>query len=191
MRINDCASPEGGVQIGADAELKDIVMGLHWDPPQGDAGADPADLDAWCVLFDAQGSVLEVIHPGRLRGADGSVIHTGDSRNGASQWDDERIFVFLAALPEAVSRLAFFVASATGRAFDEIRGAYCHVSDRDSERERLRLELTALAGCTVHRVATVQRVAAGWNMSTDPHAVPADLRALLKGAKRSGAASQG
>ncbi|MBI1942712.1 MAG: TerD family protein [Betaproteobacteria bacterium] len=144
-------------------------MGLHWDPPEG-AAADPADLDALCVLFDAQGRVLEAVHPGRPRSADGGVVHTGDSRNGANHWDDERIFVFLEALPDDVAKLALLVASASGHAFHEVRGAVCHVSDNASDLEWLRLDLTALQGERAHTVATLHRAAAGWRIDADQQA---------------------
>src|SRR5687767_7276576 len=69
---------------GVSLDPSEIVMGLHWDPPQEDAVAEPDDLDALCVLLAAQGGVVEVIHPGHPRNLDGSVVHTGDSRTGAS-----------------------------------------------------------------------------------------------------------
>lgn len=170
MGINDHANPRDHVYADAALDLKEIVMGLHWDPPQEGGSANPANLDALCVLYDGQRRALEIIHPGRPRNANGSVIHTGDARTGASEWDDERIFVFLEALPAAVSTIAFVVASATGRAFSGIRGASCHISDRVSEREWIRLDLTALGQCTAHCVATVHRSPTGWKISSDAHA---------------------
>lgn len=166
MQMPQTARPHGGAQFAAVPELKEIVMGLHWSPPaKGTAAADAADLDALCVLYDAHGRVLEVVHPGRVKNGDGSVVHTGDSRNGANHWDDERIFVFLDGLPAAVQRLAFLVASASGHAFHEVRGAVCHVSDHASEHEWLRLELTGLQGKRSHTVATLQRGAASWSLA--------------------------
>jgi stress response protein SCP2 len=151
-----------------DAELKEVVLGLHWTPPEeSDAksrGEEPANLDAFCVLFDGKQRVLEVVHPGRPRNANGSVVHTGDSRTGASTWDDERIFVFLKALPEAVAAIAFAVAIVNGRTFGEVRGASCHVSDAATEREMLRVELTPLGPVKTHCVATLQRCLSGWEM---------------------------
>lgn len=180
MQITDRASSLSGVHGDAEAELKEIVMGLHWDPPEDGARATPADLDAVCVLYNGEGGVLDVIHPGHPRSADDSVIHTGDSRTGASAWDDERIFVFLEALPPAVSALAFVVVSATGRSFNEARGAFCHLSDRISEQELVRLELTSLADCQAHTVATLRRDAAGWAIATDAQIVQGDLLAGLR-----------
>lgn len=157
-------------------ELKTIVMGLHWDPLDDGITGQAADLDAICVALDKQDQVTDVIHPNRPRDADGSIIHTGDSTTGASVWDDERIFVFLGALPETVSKLAFVVASATGRPFHDISGASCHVSDHASETELIRVDLTALTGRTSHAVAMAYRCPAGWRISVD---VPAAMQSLL------------
>jgi stress response protein SCP2 len=167
MGINNSANPQDHIYADAESDLKEIVMGLHWDPQQDGMSANPENLDALCVLLDAQCRVLEVIHPGCPRSANGSVIHTGDARTGASVWDDERIFVFLEALPVPVTTIAFVAASATGSAFSEIPGASCHVSDRITEREWIRLELSTLGRHTAHCVAIVHRSPTGWKISTD------------------------
>ena len=161
LSLNDSANTDREV------DLKEIVMGLHWHPQEPGAGDGraPANLDALCVLFDEEGRVAEVVHPGRPSNANGSVLHTGDSPTGASAWDDERIFVFLEALPDSVSALAFVVASADGHVFSEVPGASCHVSDRITEREWIRLDLTALGKHREHRVATLRRGPAGWQIS--------------------------
>ena len=179
MRSDNHQGTRDRANPGAEIDVKDIVLGLHWDPPQEGVSAVPDDLDALCVLFDERRCVLEVIHPGHPRNANGSVIHTGDSQTGAGEWDDERIFVFLEALPQAVSALAFVVASITGRAFSEVRGASCHVSDHVTERELVRLELSALEGQTARCVADLHRGPAGWQISTDAQAVHGELMAEL------------
>jgi stress response protein SCP2 len=152
-----------------DVELKEIVMGLHWHPQESGARSndEPANLDALCVLFDQDGSVLEVVHPGHPSNVNGSVLHTGDSRTGASEWDDERIFVFLEALPDSVYALDFIVTSANGHVFSEVPGAFCHVSDRVTEHEWIGLDLTQLSKHKEHRIATLRRSSAGWQLSSD------------------------
>lgn len=157
--------------------LTSIVMGLHWDPPRDGSESPPADLDALCVLYDAQDRVQEVIHPGRTRGAAGAVIHTGDSKTGASAWDDERIIVFLQVLPERVTRVAFVVASSSGRPFDTVHGATCHLTDHDNDRELLRVDLTTLAGSCSHTAAIVRRGPAGWRLTRAQAADVERLRA--------------
>ena len=157
-------APEpGGTAIKLD--VNDIVMGLHWTPSAGGPRtAAPANLDAWCVLSAADGSVLEMVHPGRLRSANGSVLHTGDSLTGASLWDDERIFVFLHALPESVAAVTFGVVSADGHVFADIPGASCHISDHTTDGPLLKVELTALGQLTHCYIATLARTSTGWTM---------------------------
>ena len=179
MRISEDANAHDWANPDATPDLKEVVMGLHWAPPESGAAAEPADLDALCVLFDAHRRVQEVVCAIHPRNADGSVIHTGDSRTGASEWDDERIFVFLEALPKTISSIAFVVISVTGRAFSEVRGASCHVSDHVTEHEWIRLQLTDLGQHTAHCVATLQRGPAGWRPSTDAQAVNPGLMAEL------------
>lgn len=171
MEIGSHANPQYHAYADAEFDSKEIVMGLHWDPPQEGVSAGPANLDALCVLHDSQRRVLEIAHPGRTRNANDSVIHTGDEQTGASPWDDERIFVFLQALAPEVSTIAFAVVSTTGRAFSEIRGACCHVSDRLTEHEWIRLDLTTLGRHTAHCVATLHRGPAGWQISSDAQTV--------------------
>jgi len=173
---------------GDRSRLKEVVLGLHWDPPPGAGGHGAADLDALCVLRGENGEVREVVHPGNTRSSDGSVVHTGDSRTGRSNWDDERIFVFLEPLPASVAALAFIVASASRHPFDQVPGAVCHVSDRTSETEWVRIDLTALAGCTHCVVARLHRDSSGWRLQSGPDieraAVPLEVLGLLEGSKR-------
>jgi len=168
-------------------ELAEIVMGLHWDAPEDRATGEPVDLDALAVLLDAGHRVLEIIHPGRARNANGSVVHTGDSTTGTSAWDDERIFVFLDALPASVAAIRFVVISATGRPFSEARGATCHVSDHSTEHELVRCDLTALEGQAACCVASVSRAPSRWSVSTGRHAADealcADLLTLVRRGK--------
>ena len=167
MGVSNHPSSEDLAYADAESDLKEVVMGLRWDPMKEGATINPEDLDALCMLLDEQGQVLEVVHPGQPRNANGSVIHTGDSRTGAGDWDDERIFVFLKAIPETVAKLRFHVASTTGRDFGTIHGASCHISDRITEREWVRCELSALGNWAVHCVATLYRSPTGWKIASE------------------------
>ena len=166
MRIDNGANSHALSHGEASLDPSQVVMGLHWDPPREDAAGEPDDLDALCVLLDAQGQVVEIIHPAHPRNLDGSVVHTGDSRTGASTWDDERIFVFLEALSETVAELAFVVASASGRALSEVRGAAFHLTDHVTERELVGGALVSFDR-TAHCVATLNRGRRGWRLGTD------------------------
>jgi tellurium resistance protein TerZ len=139
-----------------------LVYGVHWSPAPG--RTEPANLDAICELRDANGAMLEAISPDRLSSTNGSVIHTGDSRTGASAWDDERVFVFLEALPAGVRRLDFRVVSRDGHRLCDVPGAWCHVSDYRTEDELLNLKLTAQGPAAECLVAVLERQPAGWTL---------------------------
>lgn len=188
MNINSGKKAPQRQNTEARQDLAEVVMGLHWTPAHRAAGAAPADLDALCALLDGQGQVLDVICPSHPRNTNGSIIHTGDSREGASAWDDERIIVFLEALPEEVRSLAFIVVSTAGRTFDTVHGAACHVSDHRSETEWLRVELTSLGRCTAHCIGSLRRQADGWRLAADPGAIDdtrmAELQSLVVDRKK-------
>ena len=141
-----------------------VVFGLHWAPPHPNAAraAAPANLDAVCLLSDAEYRPLELVHPGKVRNANGSVLHTGDSPTGASTWDDERVFAFLDAIPAEVNTLTFCIVSASGHALSEVAGARCHVSDRVMESVLLEVDLTAVGAVDHYCVASLQRCGHGW-----------------------------
>lgn len=144
----------------------DVVMGLRWDRHDANPGqpARHADLDAFCVLFDGQERPVELVHPGATRNSNGSVVHTGDSTTGASAWDDERIFVFLDALPEEISMLAFVVRSATGRVFRDVPGASGHLSDAATECVYLRADLQPYGYSIARCMAILRRRPDGWHI---------------------------
>jgi stress response protein SCP2 len=156
----DCAS------VDAQVDQQEVVVGLRWDPPDdGKAASDPpVDLDVACVSFDEQSNIVDIVHPGHTRNANDSIVHTGDSTTGVGAWDDERIFVFPAAVPDTVSALTFVVVSVAGRGFNEIPRAICHVSDGARERELLQVVLNDLGPQTLHSVATLCRSLGGWRI---------------------------
>lgn len=139
-------------------EFREIVMGLRLRCAGMQAGS--VDLHAHCLLLDRHGRVVESIHPGRTRNACGSVVHTGSAVSASGDWDHERIFVFLDALPPEVARLVFSVASASGRGLGHAAGAACHISDRNTEQFICRRELRVVRDAV--QVASMARCRAGW-----------------------------
>lgn len=183
--MRDERGPESANVPSLGDDLKEVVMGLHWDPRQPDAagGAELINLDALCLALDEEGRMVDAVHPGRTRNANGSIVHTGDSATGASTWDDERIFVFLEALPPSVSAVEFAVSSATGQPLSEVPGACCHVSDRVSEREWIRIDLTAVGLHRACRVAMLRRGPHGWWIAPDTTVMDDEGFAVLEYAK--------
>lgn len=150
-------SREGAAEGG---EFREIVMGLRLRCAGMPAGS--VDVHAQCVLQDGQGAVLERIHTGNTRNAGGSVVHTGAAVAASRNWDHERIFIFLDALPQEVARLSFSVASATGKGLGHASGASCHISDHNTEQVIFHREVTVLRD--VLHVALLLRRRGGWKL---------------------------
>ena len=51
-------SSEGHAYADAESDLKEIVMGLRWDPRKEGATINPEDLDALCMLLEDRKSVV-------------------------------------------------------------------------------------------------------------------------------------
>lgn len=146
-----------------------LVFGVDWAPTvrlDRRNPAVPADLDALCELRDRRNRLVEIVGPLRLRNTNSSVLHTGDSRTGAGSWDDERIFVFVDALPDAIGSVVLSVESSGGVAFGDVADASCHVSDFTNEEKLLSVRLSQLGGMTGHVIATLERRTTGWTLTS-------------------------
>lgn len=168
-------------------ELRQVVMGLGWDPvgaaphPSGKGGflgnlmnrasalafegGGDIDLDASCLLFDAQGNVADAVWFVQKRSRDGSIVHSGDNLTGAGEGDDETIRVDLQAIPAQVQHLVFTVNSFRGQQFTQVSRAYCRLLDGATGRELARYDLTGGAPVTGMLMVRLSRVGDGWHMT--------------------------
>ena len=135
-------SKEGG------GDLSSVVMGLGWDAmaKKGlfgfSGGTQEIDLDASCLLFDENRSLLDSVWFRQLRSRDGSIQHTGDNRTGDGDGDDEQIIVNLNSVPANVKSLIFTVNSFTGQDFSQVKNAYCRLVDKTTGKEIARYDLS-------------------------------------------------
>ena len=162
-------------------DSREIVMGLRLRGSR----LQPGSAQACCHLYDAAGELLETVHPGQTRNANGAVVHTGNPLTLSGKWDHERLFVFLDALPGAVARISLVVAPGPGQAV----AASCHVSDHQSEHVLLYRELGPVREAEV--VATLLRRASGWRFAAreaelDEPSPLADAGMLLRAAAQPG-----
>jgi tellurium resistance protein TerZ len=150
--------------------LTSVRMGLGWDAIKkkgmfGGMKSQSIDLDASCLVFDANGQLVDQVWFQQLRSVDGSIQHTGDNRTGAGDGDDESIVVNLTGLPAAVNTLVFVVNSFTGQNFSQIENAYCRLVDTTNESELARFELTGSGTHNSQVMAKLTRDRSGWNMT--------------------------
>jgi tellurium resistance protein TerZ len=163
-----------GQKISLDKEagvtLSKIIMGLAWDAVKskgffGFGGSAPdIDLDASCILFDEQGKQMDVIWFRQLKSNDGSVVHTGDNRDGAGDGDDEQIIVDLTKVPANIKSLVFTVNSFTGQNFSQIENATCRIVNASDNKEVARFNLSTLGAHNAQIMAKIYRHGGEWKM---------------------------
>lgn len=154
----------------AGGELTQVVMGLGWDcvKTKGFFGfggsSEQIDLDASCILFDAQNNPTDVVWFRQLKSKDGSILHTGDNRTGEGDGDDEQIVVDLTRVPENVKSLVFTVNSFTGQNFSKVENATCRIFNKSNNVEIARYNLSTLGSHTAQIMAKVYRHDGEWKM---------------------------
>jgi tellurium resistance protein TerZ len=152
--------------------LTKVRMGLGWDAakPKGllssmfGGGGGSVDLDASCLLFDAQARVVDKVWFRQLRSQDGSVRHSGDNRTGEGDGDDETIAVDLAGLPANVKSLVFTVNSFLGQTFDKVDNASCRLVDEMTGKEIARFDLAEKGTHIGVVMAVLSRATGSWSM---------------------------
>lgn len=163
----------------AGGELTQIKMGLGWDvgaAPQksggflgglfggGGSAGGSIDLDASCIMLDANKQLVDAIWFGQLQSKDSSVQHTGDNRTGAGDGDDEVINVNLARVPATVQALVFTVNSFTGQTFATVNNAFCRLINANNNSEVARYNLSAQGSHTALILAKIYRHNGEWKM---------------------------
>ena len=126
--------------------------------------AQEIDLDASCVMFDAQGKQTDAVWFRQLKSKDGSVVHTGDNRTGAGDGDDEQITVDLTSVPANVKSLVFVVNSFTGQNFSQIENATCRIVNANDNKEIARFNLSTLGAHNAQIMAKLYRHDAEWKL---------------------------
>ena len=151
-------------------ELTRVKMGLGWDAAQvkgmfGRTKTKSIDLDASCVLLDADRNVVDTVWFRQLKSKDGSIMHTGDNLTGAGEGDDESIIVELGRVPSGVDSMVFTVNSYSGQSFNEVLNAFCRLVDETNGSEVARYDLSAQGPHTAMVMAKVYRHGGGWKMA--------------------------
>lgn len=163
-----------GQKISLDKEaggaLTKVTMGLGWDAAKRGGilgflgGSGEIDLDASCLLFDANKNLLDAVWFRQLRSKDGSITHTGDNLTGAGEGDDEQIIVDLSRVPANVQSLVFTVNSFTGQTFDAVANAFCRLVNNNNNQEVARYSLTGGGKYTAQIMAKIYRYNGEWKM---------------------------
>ena len=148
------------------SSLRSIHMGLGWDAAKSRFGRkNDIDLDASCLVFDANNNLIDQVWFRQLTSKDASIRHTGDNRTGRGDGDDESIVVDLEKISPNAVTLAFVVNSFTGQDFSKIENATCRLVDLDSNTEVARYDLSGSGSHTAQVMAKVSRRTGSWTMT--------------------------
>jgi len=130
-----------------DPSLKNIIVGLGWDVRETDG--ETFDLDASILMVQADGkarSDRDFIYYHQKDSACGAVHHTGDSRTGAGDGDDESIHVFLDKLPAEIHKLivcvSIYDADKNKQNFGQVLNAFIRLVNKESLQEITRYDLS-------------------------------------------------
>lgn len=170
MTVNLSKGQQVSLTKQGGGSLTKVRMGLGWDAIKkkgllGRLKEQSIDLDASCLMFDAQGRLLDQVWFNQLRSKDGAVQHTGDNLTGAGEGDDESVVVDLGALSPTVTTLVFVVNSFTGQNFSQIENAFCRLVDSTTDTELARYELTGSGTHNAQVMAKLSRSPQGWTMT--------------------------
>ncbi len=140
-------SKGGNVSLSKEAPgLKNIVVGLGWDPRATDG--QEFDLDASVFVCGENGKVrsdADFIFYNNKTGADGSIEHMGDNRTGEGEGDDEQVKIDLSKVPAGVKKLAFAVtiheAESRRQNFGMVSNAFMRVVNAEGDKELARYDL--------------------------------------------------
>ena len=149
--------------------LSQITLGVGWDVAKGGffgglfGGGGDIDLDASCLTFDANKTVLEAVWFGKLTDAAGTIRHSGDNLTGEGEGDDESIAIKLDQLDGKVEYIVLTVNSFRGQTFDKVANAFGRVVDNKSGRELARFDISDSGPHTGLILATLSRSGGQWD----------------------------
>lgn len=161
--------------------LSEIQVCLGWDILN-----QACDLDASAFMLGANNKVIGddwFVFYGQPNSPDGSVVHSGDSTNGAAVGDDEIITVNLNRLNPNVQKIAFVVtineALERHLNFSMVQNAYVRVVDKSTGKELVKFMLTEyFASVTSMVVGEVYNKGGQWRFNPVGNGFAEDLAGL-------------
>jgi stress response protein SCP2/tellurite resistance protein len=125
--------------------LQNVVVGLGWDISSQGSNF---DLDASAFLLGQNGKVQsdqDFIFYNNPSGGNGSIIYSGDNRDGYGAQDDEQIKIDLNRVPAHIHRIAFTItihdAQVKGQNFGQISNSYVRIFNPQTNEELMRFNL--------------------------------------------------
>jgi tellurium resistance protein TerD len=177
----------GNLSLSKEAPQMTVArVGLGWEPRSNDGA--PFDLDAQAFLLGDSGKVRsdgDFVFFNQLASADGTVKHTGDSRDGEGDGDDEVLIVNLSQVDQSVQKIVFTVtihsAAERRQNFGMVSGAFIRVLNDTDKAEIVRYDLTEDAStATVMTFGELYRNGGEWKFRATGESVSGDLFTIAR-----------
>lgn len=161
-----------------DPTIRSIIVGAGWE--QKSVEKDAIDVDLSCFLLDRNDKTRvdsDFIYFNNPSGCDGAAKLLEDSRGGAGEGDDERLFLDLNGIPFEIIRIVFAISiydeQLKGHHFGDVRDLYLRIVNYESDQEiaRFVLPMDELVGVTAIYCAAMVREGPQWFLQ--PIAEPA------------------
>ncbi|MEG4208059.1 pentapeptide repeat-containing protein [Microcoleus sp. Pol7_A1] len=125
-----------------------IAIALGWQVSQK---AQNCDIDASVFMLAADGRIPDekyFVFYNNLTSPDGSVRHSGHSRNGQIDGDDETVYVDLSKINSAIQEIVFVVTIHEGQeknqSFSQVTNAFIRLYNRETLSELVRYNLNQI-----------------------------------------------
>ncbi|MEG4112192.1 MULTISPECIES: pentapeptide repeat-containing protein [unclassified Microcoleus] len=125
-----------------------IAIALGWQVSQT---AQNCDIDASVFMLAADGRIPDekyFVFYNNVTSPDGAVRHSGDSRNGQIEGDDETVYVDLSKINSAIQEIVFVVTIHEGKeknqSFSKVTNAFIRLYNRETVSELVRYNLNQI-----------------------------------------------
>ncbi len=125
-----------------------LAIALGWQVSQT---AQNCDIDASIFMLGADGRIPDekyFVFYNNLTSPDGAVRHSGDSRNGQVEGDDETVYVDLSKINSAIQEIVFVVTLHEGQqknqSFSQVTNAFIRLYNSETGSELVRYNLNQI-----------------------------------------------
>lgn len=166
--------------------MQHIIAGLGWD--EATLNGVPVDCDVSVFLLGANGKLVSDEHfifYNNLKSPDGAVAHTGDSRDGDGEGDDESINIDLSKIDSRVEYLYFAItiheSGDRGHHFGNVENSFIKIRNAADNSVLCQYELKeSFDGQDSLIIASISRNGGVWNVEALGQAFSGGLATLIE-----------
>jgi tellurium resistance protein TerD len=166
--------------------IQHIVAGLGWD--EATVNGVPVDCDVCVFLLGKNGKLVSDEHfvfYNNLKSPDGAVVHTGDSRDGEGDGDDESIRIDLLKIDGNVEFLYFSItiheSETRGHHFGNVSNSFIKIRNAEDKSILCQYQLKEnFDGQDSLIIASISRNGGAWNVEALGQSFSGGLATLIE-----------